>query len=157
MVASSPVSDSNPTDGIDDVVTESMELNTSGVIVVKAACVVVCSFPTVVTSSPVVSVSNTVDGNEEVVAESSSIRFVDVLDDIVVVVSASVKSISGFVGGAIVDSSSCDVTFVSYPVSMFVLGGTPISMVVEMIGMSVEETISVVVSSGALLGSSGDD
>ena len=156
MVASSPVSASNPTDGIDDVVTESMELNTSGVIVVKAACVVVCSFPTVVTSSPV-SVSNTVDGNEEVVAESSSIRFVDVLDDIVVVVSASVKSISGFVGGAIVDSSSCDVTFVSYPVSMFVLGDTPISMVVEMIGMSVEETISVVVSSGALLGSSGDD
>ena len=87
MVDSSPVSASNATDGIDDVVTESMELNTSGVIVVKAACVVVCSIPTVVTSSPV-SVSNTVDSNEEVVAESSSVLFVDVLDDIVVVVSS---------------------------------------------------------------------
>ena len=96
----------------------------------------VCSFPTVVTSSPV-SVSNTVDGNEEVVAESSSGLFVDVLGDIVVVVSASVKSISGFVGGTIVDSSSCDVSFVSYSVPMFVSGDTAISIVVEMMGMSV--------------------
>ena len=56
----------------------------------------VCSFPTVVASSPV-SVSNTVDGNEDVVTESSCVVFVDVLDDIVVDVSASVKLISGFV------------------------------------------------------------